>query len=481
MIQVAEGKTGKKKFSVSRVSGCETPEGTVINGMIMDADGFVDFLKAYWKEQHFDTKDVILVSSSTKFVGQVIEMPVMNKRKTLQFIRREFAEIDRGEEKLYGYIRLAGAAEHMQRVYAESVSPDLIREYVEIFATAGIRLKGVYSGESSMINLIGQTVAGMYDHFVMQVAGSITLFTVLFTNGSYTYHSGVRCFYEKGTDDYASELTRSLGQLEQFMQAHQIGELPDHLIFAGMQPDKMPLYEQHFREAGITGEMELLKTPGSITGVPSETAQRYLFAVSGLADDQPYRNYKKLLQSQKAAGKELPVPKKSAVMVGTVAAVMAAGWITSVFYANHMQSKLQELQEENNSPLVQAQLLSYDELMDENSRLVAQYAALGEAHENLNTYPWLDSAIAQDIEACAEKYGMLVSITSYNGDTGTTNMTVTTKTDGASQIHEFVRELREMEEFYEVTYNGYSYQNDGTYSVDVSCILAEAAGRGNTQ
>jgi hypothetical protein len=56
-------------------------------------------------------------------------------------------------------------------------------------------------------------------------------------------------------------------------------------------------------------------------------------------------------------------------------------------------------------------------------------------------------------------------------------MTVTTKTDDADRIHDFIRELRRQEEFYDVTYTGYSYQNDGTYSVNVTCILAEAAGR----
>jgi hypothetical protein len=476
MIQVAEGKAGKKNFSVSRVYGCEAPEGMVVNGMIMDTEGFAEFLKGYWEEQHFDIKDVTLVSSSTKFVGQVIEMPQMNRRKTLQYIRREFAQIDRGEEKLYGYIRLAGAEKHMQRVYAESISPDIIREYVEIFAAAGIKLRGVYSGESSMINLIGMTVAENYDHFVMQVAGSITLFTVLFTKGAYTYHSGVRCFYEQGTEDYARELTHSVNQLEQFMQAHQMGGLPDHLILAGIDPEKMPLYTRYFYEDDITGAVELFKPTSSIKGPQTEEVQRFLFAVSGLAGNQPYRNYKNLLYQQKA-GRTFPVKKKSVALVGVTAAVMLAGWAGSALYANHIRRELNALQEENNSPLTQVQLASYEELMQTNAQLVKQYAAIGDINENLHSYPWMDSAIVERIEECAEACEMQVTITSYSGDTGTTDMTVTTKTDDADRIHDFIRELRRQEEFYDVTYTGYSYQNDGTYSVNVTCILAEAAGR----
>lgn len=475
-IQVLVGKAGNRKISVDRYLTCDAPEGTVINGMIMDTEGFVDFLKEYWKQHSLSTKDVILVSNSTKFVGQTIEMPYMNDRRTLQFIKREFADIDRNEDKLYGFSRLKGAPKHMQRVYAESVSPDLVREYMEIFEAAGIRLRAICSGESSIIKLVGMTLATQYDTFMLQIAGSMTLSTVLFTNRTYTYYNSVRCFHEQGTEDYAQDIARSVSQLRQFMQANQMENELEHLILAGIDPADLELYIQGIRAMGINIAVKIFSAPDSIGGLEAANAQHFLFAASGFIDNEARSNYVKIMQHRKK-GKKESVDKSGYVVIGITAAVMLAGWLASALYAAERKNALQEVLDYNNSILTQAQLSSYDELTERNSFLVGQYASIANINENLETYPWLTSAVIQIIEQCGAAYDMSISITSCNADTGTTNMVVTTKGDDVRKINAFIHELSAQPAFYDVSYTGYSYQSNGTYSVNVTCTLAEAAGR----
>lgn len=476
MIQVLVGKEGKRKISADRYLACDAPEGMVVNGMIVDAEGFAEFLKGYWKQQGLSAKDVILVSNSTKFVGQTIEMPYMNDKRTLQFIKREYADIDRNEKKLYGFTRLKGAPKHMQRVYAESVSPDLIRDYMEIFETAGIRLSAIYSGESSIIKLASMTLAAQYGTFMLQIAGSMTLSTVLFTNGSYTYYNSMRCFYEQGTEEYAQDIARSVSQIRQFMQANQMEIELEKLILAGIDEADLELYKNIIGAAGISIDVKVFSAPDSITGSAAANVQHCLFAASGLTDNEANSNYVKIIQRRKSA-KNVPASRSSGIIIGITAAVMLAGWLASALYAAERKNALQEVLDYNNSPLTQMQISGYDELTERNSFLVSQYASIAGINENLDTYPWMTSEVIQIIEQCGASYDMSVSITSCNADTGTTNMVVTTKGADVRKINAFVHELSEQPAFYEVTYTGYSYQNDGTYSVNVTCTMAEAAGR----
>ena len=139
-IQIVEGKRGKTA-NVTRCFDYATPQGSIINGIIMDPEGFGSFIKGIWNENKLSVKDVILVINSTKFVGQNMEIPKMSDDKTLDHIRRGFSNIDRSEEKIYGFIRLESSQKKMQRLYAESVSPDFI--ITGLHLKAYIRVKEV--------------------------------------------------------------------------------------------------------------------------------------------------------------------------------------------------------------------------------------------------------------------------------------------------------------------------------------------------
>ena len=102
-IRAVTGKAGQNKIAVSKCYVGDAPEGSIINGIIMDQESFVGFMKQFFQTNGLDTKDVTLVVNSSKFVGKTIEMPCMNDKKTLDFIEREFADIRRDETFIYGY------------------------------------------------------------------------------------------------------------------------------------------------------------------------------------------------------------------------------------------------------------------------------------------------------------------------------------------------------------------------------------------
>ena len=162
-------------------------------------------------------------------------------------------------------------------------------------------------------------------------------------------------------------------------------------------------------------------------------------------------------------------------MLAIALVVMAAAFILAFLYKKNTRKELEELEEYNKSPAVLMQIEEYDSLTIRNSFLVGQYLSIAYINENLDTYPWATSEVQNQIFKLSEGYAN-VTITSCNADSGTTNMAVTA--EKPQIINEFITILMGQKMFHDVTYTGYSYNNDGLYQVNVSCTLEEATGRG---
>lgn len=471
-VHIVEGKHGKT-VTVNRYISYPAPQGTIINGIIMDQEAFGTFLKEKWTENKLSVKDVSLVVNSTKFVGQNMEIPKMQDEKTLDHIKRGFSNIDRSEEKVYGFLRLESAHKKMQRLYAESVSPEFITGYLSFFEGIGIKLKGIYSGEGSMISLVNATAAKNYGTFMLMIADSMTLTTVLYVNKVFTYYNSMRCFHEPGTEDYAQDLIRSASQIRQFMQANQLDSELEVIMLAGVDDKDLSFYQSHMKDSGVQAKIEIFTDGKNIKGSDSKLAQKYLFATSGLFDSGNGSNYVIRYQSKKVE-KKTESNAKYFVIIALAAVLMAGAFVLALMYKKNTEQELENLEDYNNSPTTIMQVTQYDELTSRNSFLVGQYFSIASINENLDTYPWATSEVRNHIFKLSEGYAK-VTITSCNADSGTTDMTVTASK--VKIINEFITILMKQEMFHDVTYTGYSYSNEGEYQVNVSCILEEATGR----
>lgn len=472
-IHIVDGKRGKTA-SVNKFYSYPAPQGTIINGIIMDQETFGAFLKEKWAENKLPIKDVSLVVNSSKFVGQNMEIPKMSDEKTLDNIRRGFSNIDRSEEKVYGFVRLDASTKKMQRLYAESVSPDFIKDYLAFFESIGIKLKGIYSGEGSLISLINGSIAKSNKTFLVMISDSMTLTTVLYVNKIFTYYNSVRCFHEPGTEDYASDLTRSASQIRQFMQANQIEAELETIFLAGVDDKDLSFYKTTMAEYGVQTKIDIFSDSKSIKGNEGAYTQKYIYAASGLFESGIGANYITRYQSKKEEKKTESSAKYFIILAATLV-VMIFLFILFFLNARKKKNELEEIEDYNNSASVQMQVEEYDELTYRNSFLVGQYLSIASINENLDTYPWATSSVQKKIFKLAEGYAT-VTMTSCDADSGTTDMDV--MASNVQTINEFITILKKQKMFHDVTYTGYNYSNEGQYHVNVSCTLEEAVGRG---
>ncbi|MBQ9234335.1 MAG: hypothetical protein IJ167_09940 [Lachnospiraceae bacterium] len=468
-VQIVTGNSNGKKITINQSYTLDAPEGSIINGIVMDADSFIGFLRETWTSLRLPAKDVIVVINSSKFVGKNIEMPVLKDSKTLEFIEREFTDINKGDSYCYGYIPLAVEGK-TKRVYAENIPTDFIKDYLDIFTESGIKIKAIYSGESSIINFVAQTAGKKYGTFILEIADRMMITTLLFVNGAFYYFNSTRCFHEQESEEYAQDMARSASQIIQFMQAHQIEYPLETIILAGVNPLNIYTYSEAILQQGIQAPIQVFADEKIQAGVD---IQNSIHATSGLVNTGKQQNFLTLFHSSKKKDEEQGGSKAGIfIIIGAVAVMLIA--LATAFTVRILKNReLKKAQDANDAMAMQ--VTWYDMVIAENSYISAQYNSIVGLDENIYTYPVCNTEVRNLINSCAGNFAE-VSFESFDADSGVVTFKATSRT--VDEINLFIAELNKQDIFNSVDYSGYSYQEGtGNWDIHVNCTLAESAGR----
>lgn len=468
-VQIVTGSSNGKKMIINQSYTLDAPEGSIINGIVMDADSFIGFLRDTWTSLRLSSKDVVVVVNSSKFVGKNIEMPVLNDSKTLEFIEREFTDINKADNYTYGYIPLLVEGK-TKRVYAENIPTDFIKDYLDIFTEAGIKIKALYSGESSIINFVDKTAGKKYGTFILEIADRMMITTLLFVNGSFYYFNSTRCFHEQDSEEYAQDMARSASQIIQFMQAHQIEYPLETIILAGVNPLNIYTYSEAILQQGIQAPVQVFSDENIQAAVD---IQNCIHASSGLINTGKHQNFLTLYSASKKKSNEETGSKTGIYIIIGAVALMGIILATSLTVRLIKHRELQDAKDANEA--MEMQVLEYDMITARNSFISSQYSSIVGLDENIMTYPVCNTEVRNLINKCAGKYAD-VSFESFDADSGVVSFTATSKT--VDEINLFIAELNKQDIFNSVDYSGYSYQeNSGSWDIHVNCTLAESAGR----
>lgn len=475
IIQVATGTRGKKG-ALKAIYTTMAPEGSIINGIIMDGESLGNHLKTFWEQNKLPKNDVYLILNSNKIAGKNIEIPNMNPKKTLKFIQREFADMQRGEDENTLAMISVGFDKNskLRHVYGESAQKEQLKEFLEIFKNFGVKLKGIISGEGSIIGYAQTKLSKAYKTFVLQISNGNIIFNILFVNGEFKYFNSMRCFNEIGTDGYFEDMARSLNQLGQFMQTQRINSPIERVFLCGLEREDMGRYGQAVRDMGTEAVCELLDTGfGAGTGLQM-ASNKAIFAVSGLFDCGPDSNFLThfSLKNEKESSLDPRVRKYGLIIIVVLIAMLL---IFAVTFALRMirQSKLTELEEYNQS--VSATAMFYDMEAERRDNLAAKYNSINTVVETIESYPVCNDKVISVLERTAANYAS-ITISSFDADAG--KVSFTAKSADVNDIYKYIDRLFEEDIFKDVEHTGYTYDAaTDTYNIHVDCTLSESAGR----
>lgn len=475
LIQVAVGSRGPKA-SVKQIYVTTAPEGSIINGIIMDADALSEHLKKFWNDNKIPTKDIYLILNSNKIVGKNIGVPNMNRKKTIEFIQREFSDMQRDEEENYLAFIPIGKDKNskLNYIYSEFAPKDQIREFVTLFNNIGLWLKGIISGEGSIIGYANVKLAKKCKTFILQVINGNLVSNILFADGEFKYYSSIRCFNEPGSEGYYEDLARSVTQLGQFMQVQKITSKVERIFIAGTSRDELRFYSQVIKDHDIEAPCEIVDTGyGNTTGIQYESANA-LFAISGLYDfgsDSNFLNHFSLKEEKE--GKVDAKTKKYILTVVIVLIIMIICFLVSLVLRLTREIKYAAVKAEND--LYQTQATFFDMEAMRRDNLAAKFNSINDLVEALDSYPVGSKELLKALEKSASGYAE-IEITSFNAEQG--KISFTAKSANVNDIYKYIDRLLEEEIFMKVEHTGYTYDaSTDMYNIHVDCTLAEAVGR----
>ena len=477
IIQIAVGSRGRKG-TLRSVYTTMAPEGSIINGIIMNADTLGAHIKQFWEANNLPRKDVYLVVNSNKIAGKNIEVPEMNRKKTVQFIMREFSDMQReDEENILAFTPIGvDRKTRKKHLYSELAPKEQLREFMHIFANMGITLKGIISGEGSIIGYAQMTLASKTKNFILQIVNGNLVSNVLFVDGIFRYYNSVRCFNDPGTPEYMDDLARSLNQLEQFMNAEKINSQMDRIYVAGTNYNNLNIYNQVVRDHGVDSPVELVNTGLSKDSQLLHESQKALFAVSGLFDQGVDSNFLTNFSLKEDDGNQIdPATKARIVSVVTTLICMLVLFGIALTLRLIRESKYKEARDYNNSPMVKMQVEAYDEATERRDNALAKYNSINTLVDTIESYPVCSDEIVEIIEETARGYAQ-IEILSFNAEQG--KVVFSAKAENVNDIYKYIDKLLNEDIFLTVDHTGYTYDDSSKlYNIHVSSTLAESVGR----
>lgn len=474
IIQIVEGTAGKKGASISNCISLQAPEGSIINGMIMDAEVFSAFLTEAFMENRISTKDVTLVINSTKFIGRRMELPAMKPAQEMEYIARDYTESGRaGEEMIYGYISLSSQKGKLKSIYAEGIEEEFINDYLDIFAKAGIKLKSIYSGESCLINHSSQMVKSGLRTYLMMIIEGTSLIQILFVNGVFYYYNSVRCFQDIGSVEYGMNMARSVSQIMQFMKSERIEETIECVVIAGDRAENLDNYQEGFELSGLDVPLSAYQVTANVFN--DSNIHEFFPSVSGLSELGRNSDFYYSIMQRKKNRRFSRETIRAITVVASVFAAMFAVFLTLFSIKMIKQAELNKLIEYNQDPITMMDVMEYDGYAERNEFLKQERRAIAELKENIATYPCGNSTVQRVIDSCASGYAD-ITYDSFESERGV--ISITAQAPLVDDINKFIKNLTERDEFYKIDYTGYDYDDHtGMWLINVNCILAEGAGR----
>ena len=476
IIRVVDGEIAAGQVRVRGMHHIADQGGCIVNGMIMDPEGFTELIRKLWETGSLPKKGVRLVVDSNQFTTKVMDVPIQKPKQMMEFISREFADVERIEDPVFGYFPMPGQMDkkaNMQSVFAVMASRKLLLGYREIFANMGISLDSIECARGAALQLAVRLQQFRDRTCILQFVDDMTLINVLMYRGLYVYSSRGRIFSDAGTPEFAGEISYAVSNILQFAKSQNISEPINDVCIGGIGDLDMEYFEESIQRMGTDLKVEKVRLENEITvdgaAGPEEDPGQFAMAVGGLFGLQAGCNL--LEQAVRDPGQEALRAKRRKVIlpIAVLAAVMLT--ITGILAGKlFLKTKeLKELQAYNGRPDVTEACEKYDALNEEIKAYRVQSSTAQALKERIEAYPKVDSRTEEIVAACAEG---LVSAEIRGSTSKDGVITFDTSAKKVEQISRFIELLSEQEIFASVDYTGYRQDSEGKWNVEVNCTMA---------
>lgn len=287
-VLVVNGKATKNKIKVKSFLTRALPEGTMINGVITNEAAAKAVLTQLRRERRLPKKDVRLVIDSGSVLLKLEKVPALGPKKLLEYTKNAFSEVAESHENLlydYSVVVPRNKGTRGGTVLCSAVESQFIESYIELFSAAGIQLYSINIALNCVVKLahyLNELAKKTY--ILCTIDGNIVI-SSLFLEGQYSFSNRSRLFSERGTEESATEIGRTISSLVQFNKSQKSGSEVTSVYLCGLYQGESALCHTITAELGI--ETSPLPHCAAVTyrkqkGKPGFELSSYLFATGNL-------------------------------------------------------------------------------------------------------------------------------------------------------------------------------------------------------
>ena len=417
-IQVVLGEKSGKKVKVKALYADAIPDGTLLNGTVINESVLQDTIRDTWRKHAIKEKNVDLVINSPNLLARRIEMPLLTGNKANRFVNNEVDEKDtaRFSEPILGWYPIS-KKKKTQLVISEMAEKEFVETYIRIFEAAGVKLNSLHAGINLAVNMM-QTQVNK-NTVVYMILDGMNLTTILFAEGNYFNNLNTRVYSIPGTSEFSAEIRNAISAIRQFATAQHIEHEISNIYIAGLNMEDMNLLKSELQGYPLGDVLGIMTKPDSvIMNTAADKFGDYLFSIAGFFGTQEGLS---ILEAWKRDSQDYQKKKTmTTLIVPYVAVVILLLIVTIILLVIRSQKKaeLAVLQQYNMQPSIVESAAEYDMLMKEAEKLGVAQGSVDLLKEYRDTYPIPDSSVNKSIMNAAGLEDVGVVIDSYSAESG---------------------------------------------------------------
>lgn len=459
------GAEGKKLSRGAKSIIYRMPEGSLLNGMITNEQELTEQLGELWRRENLPKKDVRLVLESSYFSVKTLQLPRMKQGEISGLLRREFADIEQYEEKLYDYAVLKETGNGTQEILAVMANSSYIESWQHIFEGIGVELGRITVSREAMTRYFASCDGLGQGAYVLLLLDDMILTSVLWSGGRLISADRKRMFSEAGSVEFYTEIARSVSSIRQFYVGQKAKGQLKKVYLCGFRGEDTANCQESLDGFGLDMEVGLLEEP---------YADNVMAAGGLLAAKKPVNMLQKLKEREREE-KSIKFPVKKALPLFILTGTCTAAAILLIVLCTVRMGRASAISEyltdeERLSRKFEVELLDHE--IGNMERMLSE---ANRVRDRKDSYPVPGSGVTDKILAAAA-YDMDVRIESYDASAGELRMAISTPL--VDDVNRYISALKDTGMFVDVDYVGYGYsEGDGRYQVEVSGILKGNAGK----
>ena len=225
---------GSNQIDISDFQDYQLPEGTMLDGAIMEEDALKDVLRIINKKGIDDCK---LVIDSGQIVHKNLIVPKIKDKEIHAIVKEEIDSLENGEHDLiYDYTILKDKLVDKPgiEILCCAMKKQMIEDYLNIFDDVGIEITAIDISLNAIDKLIEDIIRLSQRNFVIAVINGNDIALYLFEEGKYVFSNRSRLFSERGSSSFTMEVSNILIKFKQFIKTADYNQNIERVYFCGL-------------------------------------------------------------------------------------------------------------------------------------------------------------------------------------------------------------------------------------------------------